>query len=289
MPQHFLNRMEIRPVLQQVCGEGMAQHVGRNILFDLRLLLIVLDNFPKALTGHSLAVHIHKESLFLVVYHNASPNVQNIVLQRLHSPGIQRNAPLLSLAAAHDKPGRKVHILRIQVDKLRDPDPRSVEQLQHGVIPKSFFVHTFRLLKKQLHFPVRQNLRVASLYLFRLHLSRWIHFYVAACQHVRIKGLGGGQKAAHCSGRLAQLLQSLDVFLQYGILRPPKIGFLLLQPLLVLPQIPHIRADGIHGHMLFICQIIAVKRQIIQHTITSLLSRIMKHIAWQTPQVSAQK
>ena len=57
--QHLLDGTQVRTVLQQVGGEGVAQGVGRDVLLDARLLLIVLDELPKALAAHPLPVHVH--------------------------------------------------------------------------------------------------------------------------------------------------------------------------------------------------------------------------------------
>ena len=49
MAQHLLDGAQIRPVLQQMGGKGVAQGMGRDVLFDPRLFLIVLNELPKAL------------------------------------------------------------------------------------------------------------------------------------------------------------------------------------------------------------------------------------------------
>ena len=46
--QHFLDGAQIRTVLQQVGGKGVAQRMGSNVLLDPRLLLVVLDELPEA-------------------------------------------------------------------------------------------------------------------------------------------------------------------------------------------------------------------------------------------------
>ena len=58
--QHLLDGTQVCPILQQMGGEGMAQGVGRDVLFNTSLLLIVLDELPKALAAHPLPVHVHK-------------------------------------------------------------------------------------------------------------------------------------------------------------------------------------------------------------------------------------
>ena len=65
MPQHLLDRMYIRAVLQKVRGEGVPKGVGSDVLYNARHLLIVLYDFPEALSGHMFATYVHEEGLFV--------------------------------------------------------------------------------------------------------------------------------------------------------------------------------------------------------------------------------
>ena len=61
MTEHFLYRMDVRAVFEQVRGERVAQCVRRDVLLNARLLLVELDYLPEALTGHALTADIDKE------------------------------------------------------------------------------------------------------------------------------------------------------------------------------------------------------------------------------------
>ena len=61
MPQHLLDRVDVRAVFQQVRRKGVAQGVGRDVLLDPGLFLVVLDDLPEALTGHALAADVDEE------------------------------------------------------------------------------------------------------------------------------------------------------------------------------------------------------------------------------------
>ena len=65
MPEHLLDRMYIRAVLQKVRREGMAESVGSDVLYNPRHLLIVFDNLPETLSGHMFATYVHEEGLFV--------------------------------------------------------------------------------------------------------------------------------------------------------------------------------------------------------------------------------
>ena len=148
MAQHLLNGMEVRAVFQQVRRKGVAQHMGRDVFLDICFFLVEFDDLPKALAGHSLAVHIDEQGLFLIIGDDALPDVLHIILQRLHRAGVQRDAPLFPFAAAHNEAGGQIQVIHVQVDQLRDPDAGGIQQLQHGMIPKALFIHALRLLQK---------------------------------------------------------------------------------------------------------------------------------------------
>ncbi len=49
MAEHLLDGADVRPVREEVRGEGMAQRVRRNLPFDARLTDVVRDDAPN---GH---------------------------------------------------------------------------------------------------------------------------------------------------------------------------------------------------------------------------------------------
>ena len=65
MPEHIPDRMYIRAVLQKVRGEGMTKSVGGDVLLDARHFLIMLYDFPEALTGHVLPADVDEEGLLV--------------------------------------------------------------------------------------------------------------------------------------------------------------------------------------------------------------------------------
>ena len=57
--EHFLYRVDIRSVFEQVRSKGMTQRVRGDVLGYLRFLLIMLDYLPEALTRHALAADVY--------------------------------------------------------------------------------------------------------------------------------------------------------------------------------------------------------------------------------------
>ena len=61
MTEHFLYRVYICAVLEQMCGKGVAQCMRRDVLFDTRFLLVVLDYLPEALARHTLTADVDEQ------------------------------------------------------------------------------------------------------------------------------------------------------------------------------------------------------------------------------------
>ena len=77
--------------------------MGRDVLFDARRLLIVLDDLPKALTAHALAIHVDEQGRLRLVGDDPGPDVPYVVLKGLHRTVVQGDDALLAPAAAADE------------------------------------------------------------------------------------------------------------------------------------------------------------------------------------------
>ena len=200
MTQHLLNGAEVGAVFKQVDGKGVAQGVGRDVLLDAGLLLIVFDDLPESLTAHALAAHVHEQGIFLLIGNEPGADIPHIILQRLHCSRVQGHDALLLLAAAADKADRQIHIVDVKTDQLTDADTGGVQQLQHGVVAEALLVHAFRLFQKQLHLAVGEDLRIFPFHLHGHHALGRVCFHGAALRHVRIEGFDGRRGASDGGG-----------------------------------------------------------------------------------------
>ena len=127
VPHHLLNGMKVRPIFQQMGRKTVAQSVRRNILINMSLFLIALDDFPEALTAHSVTIHIDKQRLLIDIRNHLGPDILHVYSQSVHRRRIEGNDPLLSLALAVDKAARQIDICKVQRNQLCDPNPRGIE------------------------------------------------------------------------------------------------------------------------------------------------------------------
>ena len=135
---------------------------------------------------------------------------------------VKRDDPLLFSVGASDEPGREVQVLHVQCDQFADPDPGGVQQLQHGVIPEAFRVHTFRLFQKQLYLFGSENFRVFSLRLGSDNPLRGADFYLSDGDHVAVKGFDGSQKSGNGRGGFAPPLHPDHIISNHTAIRFPE-------------------------------------------------------------------
>ena len=63
MAQHFLDCLELDAAFDHVDSERVPQRMRRDGLFDARLLCVLLDQFPEALTRQTLSCVVDKSGL----------------------------------------------------------------------------------------------------------------------------------------------------------------------------------------------------------------------------------
>ena len=127
VPQHLLNGAQVSAVFQQMHREAVPQRMGRHVLADLRFRLIMLDDFPEPLTGHTCAVHVDEQGSLRLVRDDAGTNRRHILPQRLHGGGVQGDDPLLTVAGTVNEAHWQVYVLHVQVDQLRHTDTGGVQ------------------------------------------------------------------------------------------------------------------------------------------------------------------
>ena len=61
MAQHLLDGAQIRPVLQQMGGKGVAEGMGRDVLLDPCLFPVIFHDLPEALAAHEAAAAVDEK------------------------------------------------------------------------------------------------------------------------------------------------------------------------------------------------------------------------------------
>ena len=125
----------------------MTKRMGCDILIDLRLFLIILDDLPEALTGHSVAGDVDEEGFFIHIGHHFGTNVIYVLGKRLDGSRIERDDSHLAGSTAFDKTTGDVDIGHIQIDQFADTNTGRIMQFQQSLIAITLLIGTLRLFQ----------------------------------------------------------------------------------------------------------------------------------------------
>ena len=150
MSQHFLYRMDIRAVFQQMGSKGMAQGVGSDIFLYTRFFLIVFHYLPEALAGHTLSADVYEEGLLVRHGNHLRPHQGYILAKSFDGSAVHWYYSLFIAAAAAYYSGTKIYITDVQIYKLTHSDACGIQQFQHGFVPVSLSVNALGLIQQQL-------------------------------------------------------------------------------------------------------------------------------------------
>ena len=204
MSQHFLNRQQICAVFQQMGGKGMAQCVRCDLLLNPGHILVMLDDLPKSLAGHTRTIHINEKSAFLRLFDQLWTNMFDIVAQSPDRRGIKRNDPFFFSVDATKKGCAQVQMFQVQINKFTDPDPGGIEKFQHSLVTAPFWVSGIRLFQKEFHFLAGKDLGQLSFYLFQNQSLGGIERYQSLSHYVGIKGFERSQRPGNRRYRFSQ-------------------------------------------------------------------------------------
>ena len=175
--EHLLDRAKICTVFEQMRREAVAERMRRDILFDMRFFLIILDDLPEALTAHAFAGYVDKERMLGRNGDHFGPDGLYVFMQRLQRLGIDRDDAYLFSAFAADKAPGKTDIIDVQPDQFADPDAGRVQNLKHSLVPAALHFRNLGLLQKKLDLFSGQNLRKLLLGLVDLDVLNGVFFY----------------------------------------------------------------------------------------------------------------
>ena len=192
MPEHFPDRMYIRAVFQKVRGEGMAESVGSDILFNPRHFLIMLYDFPEALTGHMFAADVDEEGLLVWVQDHLRSYQRDIITEGFDGGRIHWDEAFRITVYTPYLARLQVNIRDLQIDQLRHADPRRVKKLQHCLSAVAIRVDAVWLGKEQLHFPVCQDRRQLLGCLLWSQPLRWVKRDELLYEEMRIETFNRG-------------------------------------------------------------------------------------------------
>jgi len=138
----LLDKQQVAGLVQQGCGEGMAQGVRRNRFRDPRPFDPYRDQQLHGAGLKSSALLIDEQGIAFLRFQELGPFSANVGLD--HFPGTNRQEFddwIAALGASHTKM-LAVYVLEVQSDQLTYPDTRIQQQVDDGGIPQGMCVRT---------------------------------------------------------------------------------------------------------------------------------------------------
>ena len=203
--------MQVRAVFEQMGRKAVAQRMRCDLLVDLRGLLIVLDDLPKALSGNAAAVQVDEQGLLVRLGDHIRPDIRHIGRQGTDGSRVDRDDAGLPVPDAADKAACQTDVRNVQGDHLADAHAGGIERLKHGLVAVALHIRTLRLFEQQLDLAAGQNLRKA---LFRLLLRDIMHRRLrdrAGGDAVAIEALERRHTPGDRCGRLADARQMAHI------------------------------------------------------------------------------
>ena len=148
--EHHLHRPEIGPMLQKMGGKRVAQNMRADFLTDANLQTALSDNLPETQPRHACSSIGDKKKIAEPGLEEFCPACLEIntdmIFCRL-SKGYQPFPPALAqhtdMAIGKGKTGNR------QMNQLRDPHARGIEEMEHSSVAQGKHGPLFRPVKKQ--------------------------------------------------------------------------------------------------------------------------------------------
>lgn len=135
MAQQKLNHPQIRPVVDQVGGKGMAQHVRADWAVNTRHQRKSLDVFPEALPGHRRAKVGDKQKVACSSLQQFTTGLLQIKLNGQPSWFAHGHQPfLVAFAQYFHRACVQVNGAQRHVDQFTDPQAAGIHEFKHGFV-----------------------------------------------------------------------------------------------------------------------------------------------------------
>ena len=206
MAEEYLDGSQVRPPLQEMGGEGMAEGVRGNGLADARLQCVAFDEFPHALPREPGAGTVEED----LVLHGREQGAHIAqVVGHAHDGGVmQRHQPLFAaLAENFYHAPLEIEIEGLQFDEFGNAHPRRVEEFEHGAIPQAQLARGIRGVEQAEDFILRQHFGQKGREFGRVHEFGGVGGQIAAIHAPRQKITQGGDAARQRAGGVPALTE----------------------------------------------------------------------------------
>src|SRR5262245_22380578 len=210
--QHGLHGAEVGAVLQQVAGERVTKHVGRDAAAHAGHRGGPADDDPERLAREGAAAQAEKEPSGVSAPGQPWPDLCEVSLEPGRGLVAQRDQALLAaLARADHVTGREIYVLGPQSQALGRPHPGGVKQLQHRPIAQSARAGQIRALHERGGRAPVERARQRSARARALQMLSRIVGQMSIAHEMADESANGGQPSGQAGGLETRPTQVFDV------------------------------------------------------------------------------
>ncbi len=198
--QH-LHRAQIRPVVKEVGGEGVAQRMGGKWFGDPRLAGVLADPIPDRLAGQAAAPAGDEQPVGGPAVQQKGPGPIQVPRQPVQGLLPQGNHTLLTpLAGNQDIAGIPAHPCQSQPHQLGNPQPGGVDHLQQRAVPNPQRMAGIRGRQQLLYLGLGKDIGQPAVEPGRLHLPGGVLGDPLQVQQEPKESAQGGELAGQSAG-----------------------------------------------------------------------------------------
>ena len=149
MPEHLLQRAQVAAAGEQVRGEAVAQRVRAHLRSEPGGRGVALHDLVEPLAGQAAAALVDEQARLPAVADQSPAPALEVGGERAGRSGADRHEPLLgALAAGAQDAGLEVDVTRLELDRLRRPQPACVHRLEQRAVAQRGRLGTTRLAQQ---------------------------------------------------------------------------------------------------------------------------------------------
>src|SRR5690606_21224495 len=152
VPEHLLDRDQVRTALEEVRCERVTQCMGADRLFDTRPLNVAAQDLPYAHPAQRCSPRIQEDAAFPSPSLQARTRLPEVDRERGDGTAADRYESLLvSLPAHHGDLLLQRQVPQSKPDHFRNAHPARVRELQEGPIPPGEWMREVGVFEKACH------------------------------------------------------------------------------------------------------------------------------------------
>lgn len=264
MAEKRLDDAEVRAALEERCGKGVAEGVGRDSLLDAGELALFLDHDEDHHSCEVVATAVEEDIVLFAGLDLHLPAVVEPEVQFLYGfVADGHEAFLVALAEDADEVLVEIEVGELEVGELRDTQAAREEHLDDGAVAVALLLREIHAGLELVHLLSGEKLRQVLWQLWRLKQLRGVHLKVSVELEVMVEVAYAAEDArlALCRetmlverrGKVLQVLElhaeDVEVVVREVVEQPAQVVLVSLEGVLAVAalelQVTHVALDDV--------------------------------------------